>query len=135
MDTTGHPQRLLREEVGRFRQREQRRRFDAAVYVGRLGGARDSFVVRAMDLPAVDVALRVDVLSSLLDHGDPEWQTAWLMRPGTPEPHDADLEWFAAARRAFAIHDRPLTGFYAITRYGWREVVTGESRTWKRLRL
>lgn len=135
METTAPLHRLLREEVGRFRQREQRRRFDAAVYVGRLGGARDAFVVRAMDLPAVDAALRVDVLSSLLDAGDPAWETAWLMRPGMPEPHDADLAWFSAARRAFAIHDRTLAAFYAITRYGWRDVVTGESRTWKRLRL
>jgi hypothetical protein len=135
MRTTGDLQRLLREEVGRFRQREQRRRFDAAVYVGRLGGARDSFVVRAMDRPVVDAALRVDVLSALLAHGQPDWQTAWLMRPGLPEPHDEDLAWFSAARRAFAVHDRTLAGFYAITRYGWRDVVTGESRTWKRLRL
>ncbi len=135
MATTGDLQRLLREEVGRFRQREQRRRFDAAVQVGRLGGERDSFVVRAQDLAVVDSGLRVDVLSSMLEHSDPGWETAWLLRPGVPAPHDEDLAWFSAARTAFAIHDRRLGGFYVLTRYGWRDVVTGESRTWKRLRL
>jgi hypothetical protein len=105
------------------------------VYVGRLGGARDAFVVRTMDLPAVDAGLRVDVIASLLEHADPAWRSAWLARPGMPEPHDVDLAWFSAARSAFAIHGRPLEGFYVLTRYGWRDVVTGESRTWKRLRL
>jgi hypothetical protein len=135
MQITPELRRTLREEVGRFRLRESRRVFDVAVQVGVLGGPRDSFVVRAQDLPAVDAALRVDVLASLLAGADPSWRAAWVLRPGTPEPHDLDLHWFAAARRAFGIHGRPLDGFFALTRYGWRDVVTGESRTWKRLRL
>ena len=40
-----------------------------------------------------------------------------------------------AARRAFALHDRPLDGCYVITRYGWLDLDTGRSRTWKRLRI
>jgi hypothetical protein len=127
-------ERLLRLEVGRFRERESRRVFDVMVQVGVLGGERDTFVVRAQDLPAVDASLRVDVVSSLLEQG-PGWRTAWLVRPGTPEPHDLDLQWLAAARSAFGIHGRELRGFYVITRAGWRDVLTGESRTWKRLRL
>ena len=127
-------ERLLRLEVGRFRERESRRVFDVMVQVGELGGERDSFVVRAQDLPAVDAALRVDVISSLLEQG-PAWGTAWLVRPGTPEPHDHDVQWLAAARSAFGIHGRELQGFYVITRAGWRDVLTGDSRTWKRLRL
>lgn len=127
-------ERLLRLEVGRFRERESRRVFDVMVQVGVLGGERDSFVVRAQDLPAVDASLRVDVVSSLLEQG-PGWGTAWLVRPGTPEPHDLDLQWLAAARGAFGIHGRDLQGFYVITRAGWRDVLTGDSRTWKRLRL
>lgn len=126
---------LLRREVGLLRQRETRRVFDLAVYVGTLGGPRDSFVVRARDLPAVDQGLRADIVSQLLEQTAPELCTAWLVRPGTPEQHDADLHWLAAARAAFAMHVRPLEAFYAITRYGWRDVCTGRSRTWKRLRL
>ena len=49
---------LLRREVGRFRARESRRVFDASVHVGVLDGPRDSFTVRAADLPVVDAALR-----------------------------------------------------------------------------
>jgi hypothetical protein len=126
---------LLRREVGLLRQRETRRVFDLAVYVGVLGGPRDSFVVRAQDLPAVDQGLRADVVAALLEQTDPELRTAWLVRPGRPEQHDADLQWLAAARAAFAMHGRPLDAFYAITRYGWLDVLTGQSRTWKRLRL
>jgi hypothetical protein len=125
----------LREEVGRLRARESRRVFDAIVQVGALGGTRDGFVVRAQDLPVVDVALRTDVLSSLVEQASPAWCTAWLVRSGTPELHDQDLHWWAAARTAFGIHARPLDGFYVITRYGWRDVASEETRVWKRLRL
>ncbi len=127
--------RLLRLEVGRFRERESRRVFDVIVQVGHLGGARDSFVVRRQDLPVVDAALRIDVVDSLLEQGDPGWRSAWVVRPGTPEPHDLDVQWLAAARTAFGVHGRALGGFYVITRAGWRDVLTGDSRTWRRLRL
>jgi hypothetical protein len=126
---------LLRREVGHLRERETRRVFDPAVYVGTLGGDRHSFVVRRRDLPGLDPGLRVDVVSELLEQTDPAHREAWLVRPGTPEQHDDDLAWLAAAGRAFAMHGRTLDDFYAITRYGWRRVRTGESRTWKRLRL
>ncbi len=126
---------LLRREVGHLRERETRRVFDPAVYVGTLGGERRSFVVRRRDLPALDAGLRVDVLSELLEQTDPAHRHAWLVRPGTPEPHDDDVAWLAAAGSAFAMHGRSLDDFYTITRYGWRRVRTGESRTWKRLRL
>jgi hypothetical protein len=126
---------LLREEVGRFRARESRRVFDVSVHVGVLGGPRDSFVVRAQDLPAVDAALRTDVVAALLEDSPEAWSTAWLVRPGTPEPHDLDLQWLAAASTAFGMHDRSLDGFFVLTRSGWRDVLTDETRVWKRLRL
>jgi hypothetical protein len=129
------PRPLLRLEVGRLRQRESRRVFDASVNVGRLGGTRDSFVVRAQDAPIVDRGLRVEVVCALLDELDGAESAAWLVRPGRPEPHDADLEWLGAASFAFAVHGARLTGFYAITRSGWLDVRTGEARVWKRLRL
>jgi hypothetical protein len=126
---------LLRREVGRLRERESRRAFDAAVAVGVLGGPRDSFVLRAQDLPVLDTALRTDVLSSMVEQSPAPWRTAWLTRPGTPELHDQDLHWLAAARTAFGIHRRRLEGFYVVTRTGWRDVLTGETREWVRLRL
>jgi hypothetical protein len=33
------------------------------------------------------------------------------------------------------MHGRRLDGCFAVTRYGWRDVLTGETRTWRRLRL
>ena len=126
---------LLREEVGRLRARESRRVFDASVHVGVLAGQRTGFVVRARDLPVLDVALRTDVMSGLLEDSPAWWRTAWLVRPGTVEPHDLDLQWLAAMRSAAAMHGRPLDGCYVLTRAGWRDLVTDESRTWTRLRL
>ena len=126
---------LLRQEVGRFRARESRRVFDESVHVGVLGGPRDSFVVRARDLPAFDAALRTDVVGALVEDAPVVWRTAWLVRPGTPEPHDLDLQWLAAASAAFAMHGRTLEAFFALTRAGWRDVLSDESRVWKRLRL
>lgn len=133
--TTADAALLLRREVGLLRQRETRRVFDAAVYVGTLGGPRDSFVVRARDLPAMDAGLRADVVGALVEQTSDEQRVAWLVRAGHPEQHDADLSWHAAARAAFATYGRPLEAFYVITRYGWRDVATGRTRTWKRLRL
>jgi hypothetical protein len=127
--------RLLRQEVGLLRRRETRRVFDSTVFVGRLGEERDSFVVPARDLPVLDVGLRTDVVASLLERTPATWCTVWRTRPGQPELHDEDLAWLAGTAAAFAMHDRALDGFYAITRYGWLDVRTGASRTWKRLRL
>lgn len=135
MNDTTLPDALLRLEVGRLRRRETRRAFDSAVYVGTLDGPRDSFALPLRDVPALDAGVRTDVVCALLARTGPELRTMWLVRPGRPEPHDADLEWQGAARRAFAFHDRPLEGCYVITRYGWRDLDSGRSRTWKRLRI
>jgi hypothetical protein len=127
--------RTLREEVGRLRLRETRRRFDTCLHVGELGGERTGFVIAARDLQVMDVELRVDVVSRLLQDSPPHWRTAWLVREGTAEQHDEDLRWLSAMRTAYAMHARPLHGCYAVTRYGWRDLVTGEARSWVRLRL
>jgi hypothetical protein len=129
------PHALLRREVGLLRARESRRVFDVSVNLGHLAGDRDSFVVRAQDLPVVDAALRTDVVAALLDDVPGDVDTVWLIRPGEPDPHDLDLEWLAASRLAFGMHDKVLAGFFAITRSGWLDVLTGHRRTWRRLRL
>jgi len=127
--------RLLRQEVGAFRARESRRVFDTSVQVGVLAGDRTGFVARTADLPALDAALRIDVVCTLLAQSPEQWRTAWVVRAGTPEPHDLDLQWLAAVWMAFAIHGRLLDGFYVVTRAGWRDGLTDESRVWARLRL
>ena len=129
------PEALLRLEVGHLRRRETRRSFDSAVYVGTLGGQRDSFTLPLRDAPAVDAGVRTDVVATLLARTSLELRTLWLVRPGTPEMLDTDVAWAGAARRAFALHDRPLDGCHVITRYGWLDLDTGRSRTWKRLRI
>ena len=128
---------LLRREVGRLRARESRRVFDTAVHVGQLGGEPEAFVVRAGDLPAFDVSLRIDLVSALVAGTDPAWEslTVWLTRAGSPDPHDLDHAWLAAARVACGQHGRGLQGFYAITRGGWVDLGTGQRQTWKRLRI
>ena len=122
--------------MGRFRARESRRVFDVSVHVGVLGGPRDSFVVRAQDLPAVDAALRTDVVARAASR--------------TPRRRGAPRGWCVPAlrsrttwtcsgsrrrRRPSAMHGRTLEAFFALTRAGWRDVLSDESRVWKRLRL
>jgi hypothetical protein len=132
---TGDRERLLRREVGLLRRRETRRVFDTAVHVGVLGGDSAGFVARGQDLPVLDAALRTDVVSGLLDTAPAGGDTVWLVRAGTPEPHDLDRQWLAAALLAFGMHGRRLEGCYVLTRTGWRDVGTDEQRTWVRLRL
>lgn len=118
-----------------LRAREGRRIFDLTVNIGVLAGPRDTFVVRAQDLPVVDAALRIDVVSSLVEQTPADAVSAWVTRPGDPHPHDLDMEWLAAVIVGFGIHGRALSGFYAVTRNGWLDVRNGDLRTWKRLRL
>jgi hypothetical protein len=131
------PRPLLRLEVGGLRRRESRRVFDPSVHVGALGGPRRSFVFRAQDRPVMDRGLRVEVMCSLLDEREDDVAGAavWLVRPGVPELSDLDLEWQSAAGFAFATRERRPAGFYVVTRTGWLDVRSGESRVWKRLRL
>jgi hypothetical protein len=127
---------LLRLEVGRLRARESRRVFDLALNVGTLAGARRAAVVARQDQPALDAALRAEIVLSLL--AQQTWQddaVAWVVRPGRPELHDSDLGWLSALALGFGVHGRRLEAFYAVTRAGWLDVCSGESRSWKRLRL
>ena len=137
MRTNTEQRLLLRRAVGLLRARESRRVFDSVVHVGELDGECRSFVVRAGDLPALDASLRTDVVSALVAELDPALSspTVWLVRCGAPDLHDLDLRWLASARAAFSEQGRIIGGFYAITRTGWLDVDSGQSRTWKRLRL
>ena len=125
----------FRAEVARLRSAERRRTFPLAVHVGTPSGTR-----LRLELPwpvpgEYDAGVRFDVMCALVDEleGGSAW--CWLTRPGVPEVHDVDLAWFSAASRAFGAHAVELAGFRAVTRTGWLDVVTGESRTWSRLRV
>jgi hypothetical protein len=57
----------------------------------------------------------------------------WLTRSGPLELADIDVDWFAAARHAFAEAGAPLH-FAVVNRHGWRDPATGSGRQWRRLR-
>lgn len=116
---------LLRLEVTDLRARESRRVFDPVLYVGTLGGDRDSFVIRARDVPAIDRAVRVDVVDALLGRVGGHPRSAWLTRPGAPDLLDTDVDWMNAARAAFAMHGRTLSGFWVVTPRGFCDAATG----------
>lgn len=120
--------RSLHAEVAALCARVSRRVFDATVYVGTPGGERDSFVVRAGDLPAIDRAARVDIVAALVDRLGRAHTSAWLTRAGAPETCDGDVAWMTAAGAAYAIHGRTLTGFWVVTPTGWCDVLAGERR-------
>ncbi|HEX5770500.1 MAG TPA: hypothetical protein VFY11_06005 [Nocardioidaceae bacterium] len=128
---------LLRQEVGRLRARESRRRFDAAVHVGQLGATCGSCPVPVGD-PVLDAGTRTEVVLRLLEAGGPTTGgglSVWVTRPGEPVLQDCDLAWLSASCRAFAAVGCSLDGFWTVTRTGWLDVRTGERRIWKRLRL
>ena len=134
-ESPGRPERdaAFRLEVARLRGRDPRRRFPPELHLGTPAGPRVS-----LELPAADAGLRLDLLAALLDlwkedHGGPA--SVWVVRPGVPELHDDDLAWYAATVRAFGALGEAPEEFRAVTRGGWLDVVSGESRVWKRLRL
>lgn len=86
----------------------------------------------------LDAGARADVCDRLVSAWTSRSGTAaycWYTRPGPPSLHDEDHAWMAAARWAFAAHGVPMLGFWVVTRYGWRDPVSGEERRWKRLRV
>lgn len=126
---------LLRLEVALLRSAQVRRRFGTVVHVGRLAGKRRSCPVPTGD-PCLDDGTRTDLVAGLVE-ALPEDQTtaAWITREGRPELGDEDLSWLAASIRAYGALGREPAGFWTVTRWGWLDVRTGETRTWKRLRV
>lgn len=112
------------------------------LHVGAPAGARRSSTVPWPVPPEFDAGLRLDLVTALLEalaaergRCAVEEACAWLTRPGQPVLHDRDLEWYSASVHAFAAYDVRLLAFRAVTRSGWLDVVTGEQRVWRRLRL
>jgi hypothetical protein len=123
--------------VAALRAQEQRRRHPLGLHVGEPDRWRESVELPWPEPRWQDGGLRRDLVVTLLARTGPEVGVAscWLTRPGVPELHDADLAWYAAAVHGFGAHGVALAEFYAVTRTGWVDVVRGERRAWKRLRL
>jgi hypothetical protein len=130
--------RAWRLEVGRFRAGCAQRTFPLAVHVGVPAGPRRSFEVPWPVPEGYDVGLRLDLLLGLVGSWSRDGSgsgCAWLTRQGVPVLHDQDTLWHAAAVRAFGALTVDLVAFRVVTKTGWLDVRTGESRTWRRLRL
>jgi len=134
----------LRQEVGALRARERHESFGETLYVGQLGGPHACCTVAPEDRPLLDAGMRTELAGRLLGrladathHGgrDPARVAMWLTRPGEPSVQDTDLAWMAATDAACREAGTELDGFWAVTRTGWLDLRTGETRTWRRLRL
>jgi len=82
----------------------------------------------------LDHGLRSDLVAGLLQRTSSQpsrW--GWLTRAGPLTLHDEDAAWSAAWYAACAELGVRLR-FVVVTRQGWRDPRTGESRQWQRLR-
>lgn len=142
--TSEAPTAELRLEVGRLRSRQRGARFDSTLKVGTLGGRHECHVIEPQDVSVLDTGMRTDLLSRLLEGHcrreatvpvRPATVAVWLTRPGDPVLQDTDLAWLAAADAACGAMGVQVEGVWTVTRTGWLDVRSGESRTWRRLRL
>lgn len=108
-----------------------RRALPTTVHIGMPGG-----VALALAAPdRVEAGLRTDLLVQALASLDElEACCVWLTRRGSLECTDDDLAWLAAARRACAIHEIALSGYFVLTRVGWRELLGDTQIEWYRVR-
>ncbi|MDO7869425.1 hypothetical protein [Nocardioides jiangxiensis] len=121
----------LRLLVFGLRRGTRARTFSPVVHVGVPGG--EVYVAPA---DVADHALRSDLVLTLLAmHRDEARPGVWLTRSGTPDEHDLDLAWLAAARAGFRESAADLPWFVVVTKQGWRRPATDEGRRWQRLRL
>ena len=108
-----------------------RRDLQTTCHVGRPAGERTQFA----HLEIGDASLRADLVERAIDGLlTTEGACVWVTRSGELDLVDADAEWFAAARAAFARHGLPLPAFFVLNRRGWVDLVSGERREWYRVR-
>jgi hypothetical protein len=108
-----------------------RRGLQTTCHVGHPGGEHTRFA----HVDIHDACLRADLVERAIDGLlTTEGACAWVTRGGELGLVDADAEWFAAARAAFARHGLPLPAFFVLNRRGWVDLVSGEQRLWSRIR-
>lgn len=84
--------------------------------------------------PRHDQGLRIDIALRLVDSQHDAPVVAIWARLGPNELAQSDLGWLAAVRHAAADRGAPAPPLLVITRWGWRCLPAGTSRSWKRLR-
>jgi hypothetical protein len=142
----------LRARVLELRETGRRQRFPARLeLVSTVPGspAAPPLACRCAVEEVDDQALRVDLLSRLLATVDlpltepeprtPDRDTApgialVHVRPGLPDPTDSDMAWLAASRCQAGMTAVGVSSAFALTRWGWVELASGERRSWVRLR-
>jgi hypothetical protein len=108
-----------------------RRSLPPRCHVGHPGGDHTEFVHADVEDPSMRADLVERAIDGLLVTDN---ACAWITRSGELGVGDADAEWFAAARTAFARHGLTLPAFFVLNRSGWTDLVSGERRQWSRLR-
>ena len=100
----------------------------ARLSVGHLGADRADAVASRRP----DGQLCIDISVVVLEHSSLD-STAVSPGPGVSECHDLfDKPWLAGTRISAWILARYFFLFFVITRSGWLDPVTGDSRTWRR---
>lgn len=109
------------------------RSLPTTLHVGTPGGARTEVPVE----PWYDGGLRTELVAQALAMLEPATFAValpWLTRTGDLGTRDADLAWCAAALGAFGRYGVSPPGFFVVTRRGWLDLLTGQTRTWSRVR-
>jgi hypothetical protein len=128
------PRDPWRDEALRVGSLRPRQGFALVVHVGFPDGDQVSLDVPWALARLQDAGLRFDLADALISQRSTDEPFVWLTRPGTPVPHDLDHGWHAAFLRVAGAHEISLAGFRVVTRTGWYDVATADSRVWKRLR-
>ena len=113
-----------------------RRFLPTTCHVGQPGGERVRLAHQDFTRTDLeDASFRADLVERAIDGLlTTAGACAWVTRSGELDLVDADAEWFAAVRAAFARHGLRLPAFFVLNRRGWVDLVSGEQRQWSRIR-
>lgn len=128
----------LRLRVTAFRAATPRRIFPPALHIGALPlGTLHVHCELDPDLMIADPGLRTDLAAQMVHDATAltPRPAAWLTRVGAPEPHDLDVAWLPAVRRAFAELDVEPTCIVVVTKLGWYDPVHDDGARWERPRI
>lgn len=125
---------LLRLAVIEHATGERRRTYPPTLHLGVPG---EEPVHLGLDGVQTDPGLRTDVVAALrvragaVAAGD---RLVWLTRSGALDLQDGDRDWSLAVRSAYGEAGVAAPLFVVVNRHGWRDPISGRSRTWARVR-